>query len=200
MHENSPLFKGYVEILRQADPRQPNNWSNTIEFFNKRIQDFKKLQFTLPLFCMQQPSSQNALDLPFGQAFITPCANSSVIQEMFVIKPDGHIMTNENVCLDAAEQFSDNKDSSLARIVICNDSKRQHWIYDLQKQQIIHKASKNCLTAHDDVKNVFNRPIWKIPGLIKGGSKSNENKYNVNISPCTDGKMQKWMLLPLNWI
>lgn len=199
MDENSELYKGYLEILKDFNSLQSTDWRSAIEYLNQRIKDFKKLQFRLPLFCLQQPSNQGVLDLPFGQAFVAPCANTNVIQEIFVIKDDGHIMTNENVCLDAAETFNDNKDSSLARIVNCADSNRQRWTYDFNKQQIVHQASKNCLTVTSDIQRMFNKPNWSIRGMSNGSSALKESKFNMSIAPCMDEKLQKWMLLPLNW-
>lgn len=197
--ENSALYKSYLEILKDIDSLQTANWRDAIGYFNKKIKEFKKLEFRLPLFCLQQPPNQGALDLPFGQAFVAPCASTNVIQEIFVIKNDGHIMTNENVCLDAAEIFTDNKDSSLARIVNCADSNRQRWTYDFHKQQIIHQATKNCLTVTSDIQKMFRKPNWSIRGMSNSNSGLKESKFNVSISPCMGEKIQKWMLLPLNW-
>lgn len=178
---------------------QAKDWHYGIEYLNKKIKEFKKLEFRLPLFCLQQPPNQGALDLPFGQAFVAPCAKSNVLQEIFVIREDGHVMTNENVCLDAAETFNDNKDSALARIVNCADSSRQRWTYDFQKQQIIHQATKSCLTVTSDIQKMFRKPNWSVRSMSNSNSGLKESKFNVSIAPCMDGRIQKWMLLPLNW-
>lgn len=43
------------------------------------------------MYCLQQPHGQGVLNQPFGQAFVKDCARAKNIQEMFVIKSDGHV-------------------------------------------------------------------------------------------------------------
>lgn len=105
------------------------------------------------------------------------------------------ITTNEGVCLDALETFNANKNSSTARIVNCADTVRQHWQYNFQTQQIIQRISKHCLTASNDVQNAFITSKWN----RNSNSGTKESKFNVSTAPCTEMKIQKWLLLPLNW-
>lgn len=88
--EASPLVRSYLEIIR--DFPSPNaDIGELIQFLNSRISDFKRLQFQLPLFCLQKSQQNSSLDLPYGQAVVAPCANSNVLREMFVIKENGQV-------------------------------------------------------------------------------------------------------------
>lgn len=124
-------------------------------------------------------------------------------------------MANDGICLDALEVFTANKNSSLARIVNCADTSRQIWSYDFNTQHIIQHASNNCLTASHDIQMAFaaasTRPKWSIAerrrndisfsinnnNEMQSGIK--ESKFNVSTTPCTESKLQKWMLLPFAW-
>lgn len=102
-------------------------------------------------------------------------------------------MTNEGVCLDAAEELNRTKNATVARIVTCAESVRQHWLYDIKSQQIRQKISGNCLTMVRDVENAFDATAGAGPSGTK------ENTIKVSVTPCTENQLQKWILLPLNW-
>lgn len=181
--DQSALFHEYLKIIRDADATQTSDWTYVSRFLQSRIPAFKRLAYRLPLFCMKQPPSQNVLNLPLGQAFIAPCAKTNVIDEMFVIKEDGHvsefdvpfhyfaasdhslspfvshctqITTNEGVCLDALEPYDNDVDSvSMARIINCGETARQLWTYDLRTQQIIQRDTRSCLTVAHDIQTAF---------------------------------------------
>lgn len=89
--ERSPLYHEYLKIIRDADAARTSDWTYVSQFLQSRVAAFKRLAYHLPLYCMKQPPSQNVLNLPLGQAFIAPCAKTNVIDEMFVIKEDGHV-------------------------------------------------------------------------------------------------------------
>lgn len=89
--DRSPLFHEYLKIIRDADAARTSDWTYVSQFLQRRVVAFKRLTYHLPLYCMKQPPSQNVLNLPLGQAFIAPCAKTNVIDEMFVIKEDGHV-------------------------------------------------------------------------------------------------------------
>lgn len=180
--DRSPLYHEYLKIIRDADAARTSDWTYVSQFLQSRVAAFKRLAYHLPLYCMKQPPSQNVLNLPLGQAFIAPCAKTNVIDEMFVIKEDGHvseidinvplhrlfsqslspslhcaqITTNEGVCLDALEPLDNDVDSvSMARIINCGETSRQLWTYNLQTQQIIQRDSRSCLTVAHDIQNAF---------------------------------------------
>lgn len=101
-------------------------------------------------------------------------------------------MTNEGVCLDAAEELNQTKNVTIARIVTCADSPRQYWIYDMKSHQIRQRVSGNCLTASKDIESAIMASIFGYGGI-------KESNFNVTVAPCTDGQLQKWLLFPLNW-
>lgn len=116
-------------------------------------------------------------------------------------------MANEGICLDALETFSAGKNSSLARIVNCADTPRQFWLYDFKTQHIIQRDSNNCLTAAPNIENALAAVAsqmamhWNIAAQRTNGPlvKNEESKFNVSTTPCTESKLQKWMLLPFKW-
>ena len=119
-------------------------------------------------------------------------------------------MANEGICLDALETFAANKNSSLARIVNCADTQRQLWSYDFKTQHIIQLGSNNCLTAAPNIENALAASSsmphmavhWSIAAQRTNGPslvKTEESKFNVSTTPCTESKLQKWMLLPFKW-
>lgn len=104
-------------------------------------------------------------------------------------------MANEGICLDALDTFAANKNSSLARIVNCADTQRQLWSYDFKTQHIVQLGSNNCLTAAPNIENAFAAQRTNGPSLVK----TEESKFYVSTTPCTESKLQKWMLLPFKW-
>lgn len=116
-------------------------------------------------------------------------------------------MANEGICLDALETFTADKNSSLARIVNCADTPRQLWSYDLKTQHIVQRISNNCLTAAPNIEKALAMSRshtvvqWSLVEHQMNGpnAKDEESKFNVNTMPCTESKLQKWMLLPFEW-
>lgn len=88
---DSPLFQGYLKIIKKFDSSQEANISNIILFLNSRIPEFKRLLFHLPLFCLQKAQQKSSIDLPYGEAVVSPCANNNVLREIFVIKENGQV-------------------------------------------------------------------------------------------------------------
>lgn len=111
-------------------------------------------------------------------------------------------MANEGICLDALETFIGEKNSSLARIVNCADTPRQLWTYDFKSQNIIQRISNNCLTAEPNIRNALPASQTLVHlGYMEQqmNGKNEESKFNVSTMPCTESKLQKWMLLPFEW-
>lgn len=115
--DQSPLFHEYLKIIRDADASRTSDWTYVSQFLQSRVAAFKRLAYHLPLYCMKQPPSQNVLNLPLGQALIAPCAKTNVIDEMFVIKEDGHVSeinttftaTSHHPCLPALSLVSSHR-------------------------------------------------------------------------------------------
>lgn len=109
-------------------------------------------------------------------------------------------MANEGICLDALETFASNKNSSLARIVNCAETTRQLWLYDFKTQHIVQSVSNNCLTASANVKDESHAAKSQSALHWNNTEQQNEqSKFNVSSAPCTESKLQKWMLLPFEW-
>ncbi|XP_055374137.1 polypeptide N-acetylgalactosaminyltransferase 3 [Condylostylus longicornis] len=109
------------------------------------------------------------------------CLPTEKLQDMFVITTEGHVMTNDNFCLDAYSKKpdSDPSNGSNVRLFYCHDTKRQYWDYNIMTQQIVHKTHKTCLTVGDE----------------------KDGKYQIKAEKCSDGDeiLQKWALIPLPW-
>ncbi|XP_055306428.1 polypeptide N-acetylgalactosaminyltransferase 3 isoform X2 [Sitodiplosis mosellana] len=211
IQENSKLFKSYLDIIKVVDPTMTSNWTYVANFLNSHIPQFEKLLVHLPVFCLKQPQNQiSPKALPYGMAWLGECNNKTYMDGMFVIREDGHIMANEGICLDALNTFAANKNASLARIVNCADTQRQLWSYDFKTQHIIQRGSNNCLTAVPNIENALaaSSPMsqmavhWNIAAQRTNGPslvKTEESKFNVSTTPCTESKLQKWMLFPFKW-
>ncbi|XP_031620395.1 polypeptide N-acetylgalactosaminyltransferase 3-like [Contarinia nasturtii] len=199
IREDLELFKNYLDIISDADTTMSSNWTYVTHFLNSRIPQFQKLLIQLPLLCLKQPQNQNSPKaLPYGMAWLGNCIEKTFMDEMYVVREDGHIMANEGICLDALETFSANKNSSLARIVNCADTPRQLWSYDFKTQHIIQRESNNCLTASVNIKNAARESFAVHWGNVALQDEE-ESKFNVSTTPCTASKLQKWALLPFEW-
>lgn len=106
-------------------------------------------------------------------------------------------MTNEGVCLDAAEELNQMKNATVARIVTCADSVRQYWLYDIQSQQIRQRISGNCLTVDSDIRTAFD--AQNVGSAASANGQPHENTIAVSLTPCTENQLQKWILLPHAW-
>lgn len=94
-------------------------------------------------------------------------------------------MTNEGICLDSLlNEANSDRNVSMVRIVPCARTTRQKWFYNIKTQQIVQNMSDFCLTGQR------NEPQQNQPPT---------SSLNITMSPCNASKMQKWMLLPLQW-
>lgn len=117
------------------------------------------------------------------------------------------IMANEGICLDALDTFTGDKNSSLARIVNCADTPRQLWSYDFQTLNIIQRTSNNCLTAAPNIEKALGEYHSEASvqlgfveqQMLGSNAKDEARKFNVSTMPCTESKLQKWILLPFEW-
>lgn len=91
VHENSELFKSYLEIIKEFDTKS-SNWTYIIDFMNSRSPQFQELRIRLPVFCLKQPQNRKSPKaLPYGVAWIGDCIEKTFMDEMFVIREDGHV-------------------------------------------------------------------------------------------------------------
>lgn len=103
-------------------------------------------------------------------------------------------MANEGVCLDS---LSDGKNISAVRMVNCADISRQLWSYNFKTQQIVQKSSNRCLVASNTTIDKFSRLDLKY--LSNALDYNEANKLRVFAEPCSNSKLQKWMLFPFKW-
>lgn len=90
--EDSTLYKSYLKIINEADNTSSYNWTYTTDFLNSRLPRFQKLHMHSQLFCLKQPLNRNSLKaLPYGAAWIGECNDKTFMDEMFVIREDGHV-------------------------------------------------------------------------------------------------------------
>ncbi|XP_037945873.1 polypeptide N-acetylgalactosaminyltransferase 3-like [Teleopsis dalmanni] len=119
------------------------------------------------------------------------CTAHPSSMDMFVVTPKGQIMTNDNVCLTYSEQKhgiikllkSRNATTSNVQLTQCFDEPKQHWIYDMDTQQLTHSQTKFCLTLKS-AKSVRSHTTEKIVVAVE-----------CNIKDIT----QKWGFIPLPW-
>lgn len=89
---DSPLYKKYLDLIKEADKTRSSNWTYVISFLNSKLPEFQKLDSEKSEFCLKQPQTPNLEHaLPHGAAWIDGCADETSIDEMFVIREDGHV-------------------------------------------------------------------------------------------------------------
>lgn len=92
VHEYKELFRNYLNIIKDYDTKMSSNWTYIIEFLNSRKTDFQQLSIHLPVMCLKQPQNRNSPKaLPYGLAWIGECIDKTFMDEMFVIREDGHV-------------------------------------------------------------------------------------------------------------
>lgn len=92
VQEDAPLYKNYLEIIKEADPKMSSNLTYVISFLNSHMEQFEKLLLQVPVLCLKQPQNQNSPKaLPYGMAWIGECIDKTFMDEMFVIREDGHV-------------------------------------------------------------------------------------------------------------
>jgi hypothetical protein len=81
--------------------------------------------------CLQKPVGKGSLNQPVGSAAVVTCSMEPNLLQMFVMSPSGAVMTDESVCLDAAER-QDSGRQPRVRIMACSGTARQKWSYSAQ--------------------------------------------------------------------
>lgn len=90
--DSSKIFKSYKRILRNIEVSKSSNWTYIIDYLNTRTDSFKGLLDETPVSCLKQPQqSRGSLSIPYGQAWIGKCNDKIFMDEMFVIRDDGHV-------------------------------------------------------------------------------------------------------------
>lgn len=89
---DSSLYKKYSDIIKDADATRSSNWTYVIRFLNSNLPKFRKLEIEKSALCLKQPRNRNSVNiLAHGVAWIDECIDKTSIDEMFVIREDGHV-------------------------------------------------------------------------------------------------------------
>lgn len=100
-------------------------------------------------WCLNRPHQDGMQSQPYGQAMMRRCENSSknLLQQMFVMTEEGKIMTDENLCLDAAETVlpAEGKNQTMVRFTTCSKTPRQLWTLDFKSLQLVQQSTGACL-------------------------------------------------------
>lgn len=121
-------------------------------------------------WCLNRPHQDGMqMGSPHGQATMRKCENSSknLLQQMFLLTDEGKVMTDENLCLDAAEEVPEGKNRTMVRFSTCTKSTRQVWTVDFKRFQLVQQSTGFCLLAQP--KNteewlLFSAPCKKADG------------------------------------
>lgn len=104
VQDDSPLYQKYLDIIKEADDARSSNWRYVIGFLNSKLSKFQELELKKSEFCLKQPRNRNSANvLTYGAAWIDNCGNETAIDEMFVIRDDGHV----SVCRIIIDLISD---------------------------------------------------------------------------------------------
>nr|CAD7595833.1 unnamed protein product [Timema genevievae] len=144
-------------------------------FMPKDDRFFGMIRSRLTDQCMVKPTGKGTLNQPMGAASLMACTAGHSLQQMFVMTPEGAVMTDEAVCLDAPER--DDAIKPKVRIMACNGSRRQRWKYHQENETMQHASSGLCLD---------------IP-------KSRNPEDSLLLSTCSQYVSQRWILEAVPW-
>jgi polypeptide N-acetylgalactosaminyltransferase len=145
MNKADPKYRRYYDLLQDfqktiylKEQSVEEKWKRAIKFFNSKQSLISEIFSRDPndYYCLQKPKSTSA-SRPHGQSFLLKCSEIyGTINELFVIKTNGHIMTNENLCLDSFTfQSTDTSDEPIsiqfAKMATCSTKATQNWIYNI---------------------------------------------------------------------
>uniref|UniRef100_A0A0K2VIY1 Polypeptide N-acetylgalactosaminyltransferase n=1 Tax=Lepeophtheirus salmonis TaxID=72036 RepID=A0A0K2VIY1_LEPSM len=123
--------------------------------------------------CIKKPHSSPALSQNNGPALMDSCTSKFSVTELMVFSEDGHIMTDESVCLDSLN--AEDEIEASVRFQSCNESNRQLWKYIQSNKTIMHLKSKKCLSHPRE-----------------------GTTDTLIVSPCNGNSLQKWTLVKEN--
>lgn len=156
-------FQWYLENV------WPQHFFPTPDRFFGRIRNLEKDQ------CLIKPQKKTLSNQPMGIATLEKCLGDDISLEMFVMTPEGAIMTDDSICLDAPEKVIIGP--SKVRIMACTGHSRQQWEYHKETKELKHKTNQKCLDLSDSPKFT--------EGLV--------------IQDCKGTNDQKWALESVPW-
>ncbi|XP_012270629.1 polypeptide N-acetylgalactosaminyltransferase 3 [Orussus abietinus] len=148
-----------------------NVWPD--HFFPKDDRFFGRIVHVSSKKCMMRLMAKTTFSQPSGYAILEPCIEPPTLSQMFVIRKDDVVMTDESVCLDASERDTRHK-TPRVKIMTCNGHSRQKWRYDPKTKAFRHTSSDMCLQASSNTEG----PV---------------------IAPCNGNIEQHWLLEAILW-
>ncbi|KAJ8681229.1 hypothetical protein QAD02_017016 [Eretmocerus hayati] len=149
-----------------------NVWPD--HFFPKDDRFFGYIKHPTSKRCLMRPLSKGTYSQPSGYVAFQNCISPPNLGQMFVMRSDGVIMTDESICLDAPEQDTRHIKPKV-KLMACSGFVGQKWKFDEQEHVIRHVASGMCLEIAQE-----------------------ENGSPV-IAACTGGEEQNWNLESVPW-
>lgn len=144
-------------------------------FFPKDDRFFGRIRNEDEDQCLIKPIGKGTLNQPMGTAKLNYCLKEDNLIEMFVFTPEGAVMTDESVCLDAPEKIT--AVEGKVRIMACSGFKRQRWKYDEKTRTLVHVASNRCLDV----------------------ASSRKFEDGLVVANCSGVASQKWHLESVPW-
>lgn len=142
--------------------------------------------------CLIKPLGKGTLNQPMGTAKLNTCLEEENLIEMFVFTPEGAIMTDESVCLDASEKDSSDKK---VRIMACSGFARQTWRYEEKVSCLLQPDLNLSSYFYFQTKQIIHLPS----NLCLDMAKSKKHEDGLIITSCTNSKSQKWILDSVKW-
>lgn len=97
-------------------------------FFPKSDRFFGRIRNVGEDSCLVKPERKGNTNQPMGVARLEGCMGDEVAMQLFVMTPEGFIMTDDSICLDAPEKTVIGP--AKVRIMACCGLARQQWVYD----------------------------------------------------------------------
>lgn len=131
-------FKWYLENV------WPEHFLPTSDRFFGKIRNLENGK------CLQKSVTSSAgSQQGLGKMKLATCVFEVYPRQLFVFTKEGHIITDESICLDSPE----GAENTYVVMLACNDLRRQKWQYDPTKQTLVHIKSNLCLDLPSKTRN-----------------------------------------------
>lgn len=171
-----------------------------VNYLNKNQKDLSEIRQNegRPSLCLQKPKARNELKQPLGELLLAKCTSTGEnLAEMFIVTPQGQVITDEGICLEAPGPTKDLPDPK-ARMTPCisknPENNRQKWFYNIETLQIRQFMSDNlCLEVNSEAQKIFGHN-YVDPDEIS-------DQLYVYLRTCdTTNTLQKFVFLPVPWM
>lgn len=192
LDSSSIFYSKYVELMFEFEAKYRNTTlTHLITYLNNKTEYFERLTEKSTFFCLSKPHRAEFASQSNLNSILKQCNHSDLLlQEHFVIKSTGFIMSDEGVCLDFDDFILKKHKEVKAKFVNCIDDYRQQFVYDVSRLQIRAMGMDLCLTGSPTLRHIISKRVM---------SKAND-EFDVTIETCSDNNiLQKWALLPVKW-